>query len=132
MVLRDPAGLQSAPACLPVDPQTVHCPLSAEMQMRVNLGDGDDTFDMPRSTARVTVLGGEGDDVITVEGNISRGGDLAHLYGGPGDDRLYGECVEGGPGNDVVEGNFFDYLDDTSGVTVDLAQRSGDIGRGCR
>lgn len=123
MVLRDPAGLQSSPACLPVDAHTVHCPLGEELQLIAYLGDGDDTFDMPRSTARVTVLGGAGDDVITVEGNITRGGDLAHLYGGPGDDRLYGERVEGGPGNDVLKGMYYDFLDDTSGVTVDLASR---------
>ena len=123
IVLRDPAGLQSAPACLPVDPQTVHCPLSAEMQMSVDLGDGDDTFVMPRSTARVTVLGGEGDDVITVDGDFIRGGDLARLYGGPGNDRLLGEWVEGGPGSDVLEADFlFDYSDHAAGVDIDLAR----------
>ncbi|MDA0174111.1 hypothetical protein OJ998_33725 [Solirubrobacter taibaiensis] len=121
LVLRDPAGLQSAPACLPVDAQTVHCPFGAEMQVSVDLGDGDDTFDMPRSTARVTVLGGAGDDVITVDGNFIKGGDLARLYGGPGNDRLLGEWVEGGPGSDVMEADFlFDYSDHAAAVNIDL------------
>jgi hypothetical protein len=123
MVVRDLAGLQASPPCITDDARTVRCPLGEGLQMTVFLGDGDDTFAMPRTAATLSVYGEDGKDTITAEGNLSRGGDLAHLYGGPGDDRLFGEWVEGGPGNDVLKADLtFDYSDHTTGVDVDLAR----------
>ncbi len=132
MVVHDAAGLQPSPSCIADDQQTARCPLDEGLQVLVILGDGDDTFTMPRVNT-MTVLGGEGNDVIRGDGNIFRGGETAHLYGGPGDDQLSGEWLEGGPGNDVLEGDIFDYSDHASGVNVDLragrATSAGELDR---
>jgi Ca2+-binding RTX toxin-like protein len=113
--------------------------------MRVELGGGDDRyslgFDFPL-TMPVTILAGDGDDIIkddwaataartfdggagndTIEGY--KGPDV--LLGGPGDDTLKGGAgpdeVRGGEGNDTLEGDAFedpspDVLDGGPGFDV--------------
>ena len=126
VILRDPAGLQPAPPCFADDPTTVRCPYGSENEeanglgMVVLLGDGDDTFTMPRVSSTI-VYGQDGNDVITVPGDFTSGPDTARLHGGPGDDRLDGTSVEGGPGNDVLISDRFDFSSQAAGVDVDLA-----------
>lgn len=127
VILRDPAGLQPSPPCFADDPQTVRCPYGGETEgakalgMVVLLGDGNDTFTMPRVNA-TWVYGQEGDDVVSVPGAFTSGPDTARLIGGPGDDRLDGTSVQGGPGNDTLTSDTFDFSDLSAAVQVDLAR----------
>lgn len=72
-------------------------------------GDGDDVIDVGEtfpSMVTATVLGGNGNDTITVRGGVAS----AAVDGGAGNDTLNvgGQVanVKGGTGNDVIQGNF--------------------------
>jgi VCBS repeat-containing protein len=74
-------------------------------------GAGDDVLDASRATRGVTLIGGEGNDVLLGgRGNdVLAGGDGCDiLVGGYGDDMLFGgagmDLLEGGCGNDVLCG----------------------------
>ncbi|GIG58194.1 hypothetical protein Lfu02_25660 [Longispora fulva] len=68
----------------------------------IRAGGGRDDISVPRGTRlRVTLLGGDGDDVL------HGGDDGARLLGGPGDDRVYGgagaDRISAGSGDDYVD-----------------------------
>jgi hypothetical protein len=100
----------------------------------VRAGSGDDHITVAGSVG-VTVLGGDGDDVLW-------GGDgHDRLYGGPGDDYLDGgdgdDLLSGGAGNDVVYGlggddlidggEGRDYLDGGDGADLVDGGPGGDV-----
>lgn len=100
----------------------------------VDLGAGDDVLDMNHPTFHytddITVLGGEGDDVIwTDQGNDTLIGGAGNdsFYGGAGDDVLDGglgaDAMDGATGSDTVS-----YADATSGVEVRLDLGHGSLG----
>ena len=62
--------------------------------MNVTTGDGSDVVWIAGNTHSVVTLGA-GDDFAVAEGN-------AILYGGAGDDTLFGNTVDGGAGNDQL------------------------------
>lgn len=106
----------------PTDQHSVSCPAPAGTVVSVNLGDGNDTL-----SAQVPVYadGGPGDDQIDLldggaangdDGNdtLTASGTQANLHGGAGDDHLVqgaaptvgsAWCIDGGDGNDVVDGS---------------------------
>jgi Ca2+-binding RTX toxin-like protein len=97
-----PAGCTDESAGIAV---AVRCSARGQQELRITLGDGNDTitaFELPRrftldadvGNGDNVVEGGSGDDRIV--GGIDRD----TLYGGPGDD-----FVSGGAGNDYVRGN---------------------------
>jgi hypothetical protein len=71
--------------------------------IRVDLGDGDDSFDARELAGSYTVAGGAGND--TIKGSTT--GDV--LDGGPGNDTIDGlegaDVVRGGDGDDTVNGD---------------------------
>ena len=89
-----------------------------------NLGSGNDTYTSAKYLDGSTIVGGTGNDTITVDhlgGDLSRlvgnngsdtlrvkDGDSAFLDGGIGNDKLYGgtgsQYLSGGDGNDVIHG----------------------------
>ena len=81
------------------------CAISDFDRISVNLSRSDDRIQIPGSVTFVaTVLGGDGDDVLTA--NSPASGTI--LDGGAGDDSLSGgskdDILNGGEGNDVLEG----------------------------
>ena len=93
----------------------------------VDLMGGSDTF----------IGSSHGDTVFAGDGT---GSDVDYLQGGSGDDHFYGGSgvtyMIGGAGNDVLQGganvagSFADYMNDPSGVTVDLAAGTAHDGYG--
>jgi hypothetical protein len=89
-----------------------------------NLGSGNDSYTSAKYIDGSTIVGGTGNDTITVDklgGDLSRlwgnngsdtlrvkDGDFAYLDGGIGNDKLYGgtgsQSLNGGDGNDVIHG----------------------------
>ena len=90
------------PACTGVG--SVICPLAGFQDLVILGGDGDDVITLTGIsglTFPITALGGPGDDIL-----IGTPGDVK-LFGGPGDDILIitaGNCFSRGTGLDVVIG----------------------------
>ena len=129
----------------PPEGQPTVCTPALEVPVTVDLGGGNDTMTLTggHAFARLTVNGGDGDDVLvaspTARGGIGEdtisGGNcgadpLAEclLEGGPDDDILTGgtgnDRLGGGTGSDQLAGNFgrdtADYSDFTATVIVEL------------
>jgi hypothetical protein len=127
------AVIEPGAGCERVDEHTARCrPGSPLDEVRVRAGDGDDSVS---STGRSTLLGGAGDDRLTLTG-----ASLGHFNGGPGSDTMTGgdgtDFFDGGPDSessdpDVIDGggdnDLVDYGERRRGVTIDLsgASRSG-------
>src|SRR4051794_18850070 len=136
-------NLTLAPGCTQDDPAyAAHCPMPG--RIRLELGDGDDSngFGSAFPPIPVTVLGGDGADILqtygatgaTLDGGAGndqlKGWDTAEtLLGGPGDDEITGhggaDHIEGGDGNDLLKPDTYkdpanDYVDGGNGFdTVD-------------
>ena len=74
--VHDPAGLTPSAPCVAQDPQTVVCPPGGSLSVTLALGDGDDTLTAFRATEvkRVTVDGGDGNDVLHAPAGTVAGG----------------------------------------------------------
>lgn len=104
--------LTASPSCQMYDSRTVHCyawigPPIASLVIRVNLADGNDTYqgpasaDVPLAGRAIVVHGGSGNDVLA-------GGAWRHdLVGGSGNDVL---TVGSAGGNQLVGGSGWDLL----------------------
>lgn len=115
---RDPAPESEAP-CKAGPSTVVRCPRKRVEEVRVDLGDGDDSFDGD-GKLRFEVEGDAGDDEIDggdagdlLEGKLgddtidgSEGGD--DIFGGLDDDTIFGkggrDLLDGGPGEDRGDG----------------------------
>ena len=91
------------PGCTGLGSASFDCPLSGFNELVVLGGDGDDAITLSaiaQPTFDVTILGGPGNDIL-----IGSGGDDS-IFGGPGDDVLIGgpgvDCLSGGSGNNVL------------------------------
>lgn len=82
----------------------VVCQPGVVSSLTVDAGDGDDSVSNGSVLARVTLLGGAGND------RISGGGASERLFGGSGND-----AIQGGDGDDIVDGG--DGADELIGVT---------------
>lgn len=96
------------PACRQRGRRTVTCPTGLRSLDAV-LGAGDDTLVLHTRFSRRVVAGGSGDDVLEDRFTRCLSGcspvpGVGGLDGGPGDDRLLGQELTGGPGNDLLTG----------------------------
>ena len=97
----------------------------------VELGTGNDSYvETGSGTGLAFIMGGEGDDIITVlNGFHELSGDAGDdiITGGTGEDRIFGgegaDTIDGGAGNDRSS-----YFDSDAGVTVSLV--AGVVGSG--
>lgn len=100
------------PACRQRGPRTVTCPTGLRFLEAV-LGAGDDTLVLHTRFGRRTIKGGSGDDVLEDRFTRCLSGcspvpGVGSLEGGPGDDRLSGQELAGGAGNDLLTGTAAD------------------------
>ncbi len=115
-------AITAAGGCHQAAPTVVYC---YGQRATASLGDLDDTY--AGDFRSVHVDGGEGDDSLTSPG---------HLIGGSGDDDLFGrpntpDWLEGGPGNDELEGDSSrDTLDGGSGNDSLKGEDDDDLLRG--
>ncbi len=84
---------------------TITCPTAGVTSISLDGGDMNDTITVEASVpVGVTVVGGAGDDMLTVQGS----GTNDTLYGGEGVDTLSSgggdDYLTGGPGNDILNG----------------------------
>lgn len=91
------------PGCASTAPGTFTCPLSGFNELVVLGGDGDDAITMAGITAptfAIMILGGRGNDVLVGSGGPDT------IFGGPGDDVLIGgpgvDCLNPGPGDNIT------------------------------
>ncbi len=98
---------------------------------RILGGDGDDTITLG---AAIDAVGGYGDDVLYGNGLDNRldgGGDVDYLAGGDGNDRMWGgngsDSLYGGAGNDRIwGGNGNDYISGDGGFDYLFGGAGGD------
>lgn len=142
VTVSDPGAILIGEAPCTTAAGVVTCPTSRFVELRMILGDGDDTFalDVPAdddvistvdagpgddqvSARSITMLGGEGNDTLSNSRVTGR------LVGGLGADILRGRAdlqrFTGGPGVDTIQGgeNFgqiVSFADATTPVTADL------------
>ena len=114
-VLIEDTGADLGGACEALGPRVRRCPRDAStgVQVRVELGDGDDRASVVAGNA--SVAGGDGNDDIHASYAQGDAGDdrlalpeglYGRAAGGPGDDELIGtrqgEVLDPGPGRDMV------------------------------
>ena len=148
------APVEAGPGCEAPDPNTLVCgPANADAAF--SLGDGPDSADARSLTVRLTLAGGEGDDVLRSGGgadvldggggadvleagngddSVRGGGGEDVLRGGVGNDRLSDGDDPAAPGGDTVDGgagfDTVDYSRRIAGVAVDLARPAEPQGQG--
>lgn len=96
---RNPVRVSGVPTCLAAG-TAIDCALNASA-LRMDLGTGDDKATVTAADGdTVTIAGGDGDDILTVQGTPVR------LDGGPGDDLLdvtgANPSFAGGAGDDLI------------------------------
>jgi hypothetical protein len=119
LVFRDRgAPLTPGPGCATASTGLIACRLAASGRvdrLTIDLGDGADTATIRSLWTDVTLIGGDGDDVL----RFSRGGDEkerngAVALGGEGNDRIEeADTADGGPGDDSILGSAFAYTEET-------------------
>ena len=92
------APVTALPPCISVDVHTAECRAQGYPAPTVELGDLNDRFGIPEPSPR---LGGAGIRADELDLEYPSPG----VYGGPGDDTLYGGGLNGGSGDDKLYGS---------------------------
>lgn len=141
--ITDTAGITAAGECAQISATEVDCGHVVNVDVVVQLGDGNDKFYEESSFVRTfNIDGGAGDD--SVDHAIGNASNIIHggtgndtIHGGSGADQVFGDegndivtggpgadAVSGGPGRDQISGDGGLYLDGGSDV---IDSRDGEV-----